>query len=50
LEHPWDHGDHGGHHDAHHGFVSHGKIKYERSEIGERPTLVQAEETDEDDE
>jgi hypothetical protein len=51
LEHPWDHG-HG--HDDHHG-VSHGahhggKIQYARSEIGERPSVVQVEEHEEEDE
>lgn len=44
LEHPWDHGhgDHGDHGDHHSG-----PYKFERTEIGERPTLVGAEEDDE---
>ncbi|KAJ0412820.1 hypothetical protein ATCC90586_002450 [Pythium insidiosum] len=50
LEHPWDHHGHGDdhHHDGHHGAVAHGKFKYERTEVGERPTLVQAEEEEDD--
>ncbi|TMW62912.1 hypothetical protein Poli38472_005530 [Pythium oligandrum] len=49
LEHPWDHGH--GHDDAHHGGGHHaprGPFKYERTEVGERPTLVQADEVEDD--